>query len=131
MASTTEPSIADVLKSAVRDAQDLVREEIALAKAEARQAASRVGSGIALLAGAAVAALIGLILLLTAVSWGISEGFGLPAWAGFGITTVIMLVLAGVLAMVGKNRMNAARAAMPRTVDTMKENMEWMRARTS
>ena len=37
----------------------------------------------------------------------------------------------GRLAMVGKSRMNAARAAMPRTVDTMKENMEWMRARTS
>ncbi|HEY0873585.1 MAG TPA: phage holin family protein [Vicinamibacterales bacterium] len=131
MASTTEPSIADVLKSAVRDAQDLVREEIALAKAEARQAVSRVGSGIAMLAGAAIAGLVGLILLLTAISWAISEVFGLPAWAGFGITTVVMLVIAGVLAMVGKRRMNAARAAMPRTVDTMKENMEWMRARTS
>lgn len=131
MASTTEPTIADVLKSAVRDAQDLVREEIALAKAEARQATSRFGSGAALLAGAAVAGVIGLMLLLTAVSWAISEVFGLPVWAGFGITTVIMLVLAGVLAMVGKSRMNAAKAAMPRTVDTMKENMEWMRARTS
>jgi hypothetical protein len=131
MASTTEPSIADVLKSAVRDAQDLVREEIALAKAEARQAATRLGSGAALLAGAAIAGVIGLMLLLTAVSWAISEVFGLPVWAGFGITTVIMLVLAGVLAMMGKRRMNAARDAMPRTVDTMKENMEWMRARTS
>jgi uncharacterized membrane protein YcjF (UPF0283 family) len=131
MASTTEPTIADLLKSAIRDAQDLVREEIALAKAEARQAASRVGSGIAMLAAAAVAGLVGLILLLTAISWGISEGFDLPAWAGFGITTVVMLVIAAVLAMVGRGRMNAARTAMPRTVDTMKENMEWMRARTS
>ena len=131
MASTTDPSIADVLKSAVRDAQDLVREEIALAKAEARQAASRVSSGAAMLAGAALAAVIGLILLLTAISWGISEGFGLPVWAGFAITTLVMLVLAGVLAMVGKSRITAAKAAMPRTVDTMKENMEWMRARTS
>ena len=125
-----DSSIADVIKSAVHDAQDLVRSEIALAKAEAREEVSRLGAGVALLAGAAVAALIGVVFLLTAVAWAISELAGWSAWAGFGIVTVLTLLAAGALAYVGRNRMRAERR-MPRTVDTLKENMQWMRARTS
>ena len=35
--ATYEPSIGDVIRSAIRDAQDLVRSELALAKAEVRE----------------------------------------------------------------------------------------------
>jgi uncharacterized membrane protein YqjE len=125
-----EPSIAEVIKSAVRDAQDLVRGEIALAKAEAREEVSRFGTGAALLAGAAVTAMIGIVLLMTTIAWAISEVLAWPVWSGFAIVTLLMLVVAAALAYVGKQRMTAARH-MPRTVATMKENIEWMRARTS
>jgi uncharacterized membrane protein YqjE len=125
-----DSSIADVIKDAVRDAQDLVRGEIALAKAEAREEVSRIGRGVALLAAGAVAALIAAMLLMMTVAWAISELALLPVWAGFGIATLVMLVIAGGLAYAGRTRMSADRH-MPRTVDTLKENMEWMRARTS
>jgi cytochrome c biogenesis protein CcdA len=128
--ATTEPSIADVIKSAVHDAQALVRGEIALAKAEAREEVSRLGIGAALLAGAAFAALIAFVFLMTTIAWAISEGLAWPVWAGFGIVTLVMLIAAGALAYAGRSRMKVARR-MPRTVDTLKENMEWMRARTS
>jgi uncharacterized membrane protein YqjE len=128
--ATYEPSIADVIKNAVHDAQDLVRGEIALAKAEAREEAGRLGGGAAMLAAAAISGVIGIIFLMTAVAWAISEVLAWPVWAGFAIVTLVMLLVAGVLAFVGKSRLTAARH-MPRTVDTLKENMEWMRARTS
>ena len=115
---------------AVRNAQDLLRGEIALAKAEARQEASRLGIGAALLAGAAVAAVIALVLLMTTIAWAISEVSGWPVWAGFGVVTVLTFVIAGALGMIGRTRLTAARH-MPRTVDTLKENVQWMRARTS
>ena len=124
-----EPSIADVIKSALRDAQDLVRGEIALAKAEAREELGRISTGAALLAGAAAAAVLGLVFLLATIAWAISEVLAWPVWAGFGIVTVLALILAGILAYMGKSRLTAARH-MPRTIDTLKENMEWMRART-
>ena len=124
-----EPSIADVIKSALRDAQDLVRGEIALAKAEAREEIGRISMGVGLLAGAAIAAVLGLVFLMATIAWAISEGLTWPVWAGFGIVTLLALILAGVLAYMGKSRLTAARH-MPRTVDTLKENMEWMRART-
>jgi hypothetical protein len=41
-----------------------------------------------------------------------------------------MLLVAGILAVMGRARL-AAERRMPMTVDTLKENMEWMRARTS
>jgi uncharacterized membrane protein YqjE len=128
--ATYEPSIADLLKNAVRDAQDLVRGEIALAKAEVRQEVSRLGAGAAMLAGAALAAVVAILFLMTTIAWAISEGFGWPVWSGFGIVTLLMVLAAIALGWSGKKRITAARH-MPRTVDTLKENMQWMRARTS
>src|SRR3712207_786069 len=102
-----QESFADMVKQALRDAQDLVRGEIALAKAEARSEVSRIGMAVALLAGALVSALIGVVFLLTAIAWGISEGLAWPVWSGFAIVTVLLLLTAGVLGVVGRNRLTA------------------------
>jgi hypothetical protein len=128
--ATQNTSIADVIRGAVRDAQDLVRGEIALAKAEAREEVRRLRAGAALVAGAAIAGVVGLVFLLTTVAWALSEGLGWPVWAGFGIVTALMLITAGALAYLGRARLGVGRH-MPLTVDTVKENMQWMRARTS
>jgi hypothetical protein len=125
-----DSTLTDVIKDAVRDAQDLVRSEIALAKAEAREEVSRFGIGAGLLAGAALAAVIAIIFLLTAVAWALSEVLLWPVWAGFALVTAVMLVAAAALAYLGRSRVTAQRH-MPRTVDTVKENLQWMRARTS
>jgi uncharacterized membrane protein YqjE len=128
--AANDSSIVEVVKSAVRDAQDLVRGEIALAKAEAREEVRRVGKGAALLAAAALAAVIGLVFLMTTVAWALSDLLGWPIWAGFAIVMFAMLLAAGALAYVGKRSLGARRH-MPRTVDTFKENMQWIRARRS
>jgi uncharacterized membrane protein YqjE len=125
-----EPSIADLIREALRDAQDLVRTEIALARAELRDEVSRLGAGAAMLASAAMAALLGLGFLGTTIAWAISALAGWPAWAGFGIVTVLMFGSAVALAVLGRRRMTAARH-MPHTVDTVKENLQWIKARTS
>ncbi len=127
--ATQDTSIVDVIKSAVGDAQDLVRGEIALAQAEAREEVRRLGAGAALLAAAAIAGVIGLVFLLTTIAWGLSEGLGWPVWAGFGIVTALVLIGAGALAYMGRARLGRDRH-MPLTVDTVKESMQWMRART-
>ena len=129
MATQQDTSIVDDIRSAVRDAQDLVRGEIALAKAEARQEVRRLGAGAALLAGAALAGVIGIVFLLTTLAWGLSAALGWPVWAGFAIVTALLLITAGALALVGRARLGSERH-MPLTVDTVKESMQWMRART-
>jgi ABC-type Fe3+-siderophore transport system permease subunit len=128
--ATYEPSIADVIKNAIRDAQDLMRSQVALARAEVREEVRRLSVGAGLLAGAALAAVIAVIFLMTTVALAMADLFGWSAWMGFGIVTAFVALAAAALGYVGKKRLTAARH-MPRTVDTLKENIEWMRARTS
>lgn len=130
MMNSHDQSIADVLRGAIRDAQDLVRSEIALAKMEMREEIQRARTAIVALALAAVAALITAVFLLTALAWAIAEVFGWPVWSGFGIVTVVTGIATVGLAYTAQRRL-ARERRMPLTVDTMKENMEWMRTRTS
>jgi Flp pilus assembly protein TadB len=125
-----EQSITDVIKSTIQDAQDLVRTEILLAKTELRQEVRRFGAGAAQLAAAAVAGLVAVMFLLGALAWAIPQLAGWPVWTGFAIVGAIMLIIAVVLAMMGKKQFNGERA-MPLTLDTMKENMQWTRAQRS
>ena len=128
--SQQDPSIVDLLKNAIRDAQDLVRKEVALVKAELREEAGKLGSAVAMLAGAAVMGLLALVFLMTTLALGLATAFGWPAWIGYAIVTGLLLLLTLVLGLMGRSRMAAARP-LPRTMETMKENSEWIRARTS
>jgi multidrug transporter EmrE-like cation transporter len=121
-------SIADVLRTAIHDAQDLVRGEIALAKAEMREEVRRVGAGMVALAAAAIAGVIAVVLLLTAVARAISEGLAWPVWTGFALVGAVVAIGALMLAYMGRQRLKGERH-MGLTVDTLKENMQWMRAR--
>lgn len=122
-----DQSIADVIRSTIQDAQDLVRGEIALAKAEMRQEVRRLSMGAALLAAAALSGIIAAVFLLTAVAWGIPAAMQWPAWTGFAIVGGFVFIVALVLAMVGRSRMSSDRY-MPLTTDTLRENMQWTRA---
>jgi hypothetical protein len=126
----SDQSIADLLKGTVQDAQDLLRSEIALAKAELRAEMRTVGTGAAALAAAAVSGLVAMVFLLTALAWATPLLLDWPVWTGFAIVGLIVAVAAAGLAMIGRNKLNGQRH-MPLTADTMKENLKWMRARTS
>jgi hypothetical protein len=79
----------------------LVREEIALAKAEVTQKATRLGKGAAVAAVAGVFAVLGLIMLLHTLSWFFWWVVGGEIFFGFLITTVLLFVFAGIAAMIG------------------------------
>ncbi|HVL67382.1 MAG TPA: phage holin family protein [Vicinamibacterales bacterium] len=123
-------SVADLIRTTLHDAQDLVRGEIALAKAELREEARRFGAGAAELTAACVGALIASVFLLTALALGLPLAFGWPAWTGFALVGGLVLVAAVVLGLMGKKQFYGQRH-MPLTMETMKENMQWTRARRS
>jgi Putative Actinobacterial Holin-X, holin superfamily III len=126
----SDQSIVDVLKSTVHDAQELLRSEIALAKSELRAEVRTLGSGAAALGAAAVSGLVAVVFLLTALAWAVPPLLGWPVWSGFALVGLLAAVVAVVLAMMGRSKLNSQRH-MPLTADTMKENLKWMRARTS
>ena len=79
----------------------LVREEIALAKAEITQKATRLGKGAAVAIAAGIFALLGLMMLLHTVSWFFVWVVGGEIFWGFLITTAILFLFAGIAGMIG------------------------------
>ena len=79
----------------------LVREEIALAKAEVAQKATRLGKGTAVAAVAGVFALFGLMMFLHTLSWFFVWVVGSDIFWGFLITTVILFLFAGIAGAIG------------------------------
>ena len=128
MASYDE-SIPDLIRGTIRDGIGLVRDEIFLARTELREEAVRIKSGLITLAAAVVVGLLAVILLLEAVAWGAVYLFDWPTWAGFAIVALPLAIITIVLAMLGRSLLSRDRY-MPKSVDTMKENAEWLRART-
>jgi hypothetical protein len=124
-----DESIPELIRGTIRDAKDLLRGEIAIARSELRQEVTRIKGGVATLAAAAIAALMALVLLLNTAAWGISDAFEWPPWAGFLIVAIPVAIIAGVLAMTGRALLARDRH-MPKSVDTLKENAEWLRAQT-
>jgi hypothetical protein len=123
-----EESIADLIRGTIRDGIGIVRDEILLARTEMREEVVRIKSGLITVAAAIGFAVLAVIMLLEAIAWGASYAFGWPAWAGFAVIALPLMVIAVVLAMM--SRMLSRERFMPKSVDSLKENAEWLRART-
>jgi hypothetical protein len=122
---TVEASLGELVSTATRDLSLLMRQEIELAKAEARQAAISAGLGAALLGLAGglglLGAIVGTIGLAESLdSLGLSRGWAFLAIAG------IYLVIAGLLALFGASRLKRVRPP-DRTLKTVKDDVAWIK----
>ena len=103
-----DPSIGDLVASASRDVSTLIRNEIALAKAEVKVSVRTGGLGAALFAAAGFVLLLGVIMASVAVAYFIHmTGLDL-AWC-FSIVFLLYVLLAGLLAFVGFRKVRAVR----------------------
>ena len=121
MAHETDTSITGLVRGVMDDTRELIREEIALAKSEARHELSKAGAAAAQFGAAAVAGWFALMFLLGAVALGISVAFDWPAWAGAGIVAVL-LGIAALALFVGARAAARRVQPLPRTMDSLKEN---------
>ena len=108
-----EQDLAGIIKDIQTDVRAIVTGEIDLVKAELVPQAKTAGIGAGLLGAAAYLAIIAGTLIFLALSFLLSLGFmtwfGLPifgaaAW-GFSLTAVVLLLIAGTLALIVRQRM--------------------------
>ena len=115
-AATT--SLGDLLSEVTGDLSTLMRQELALARAELKESATRAGKGAGMLGGAAYAGLMALFFLTVALWWALGAYV-----VGLGWSAVIVAVLWGVIALilflVGRQQIKQVEGA-PQTVDTLK-----------
>lgn len=106
----------------------LVREEVALAKAELGEKARRAGRGAGMFGGAGVFALYGVGALTAAIILVLS--LALASWLAALIVAVVYFAIAGIAALAGKKQVEQATPAMPeQTVETLKEDVRWTKQR--
>lgn len=107
--SPDDPTIGRLVADASRDISALITKEIELAKTELKVSVTAGGVGIALFAGAAFIALLGVIMLSVAIAYFIH-------WAGLGLHWSFLIVfgfyllLAGLLGLLGYRKVKQVKA---------------------
>ena len=113
-------SIGEVLGDITNDLSTLMRQEVALAKAELRETADHAKAAGSMFAGAGVAGHLALIFLSLALWWALGDLIDSLGWSAL-IVGLLWALVAGVLAAMGRTRMRKATPVAPRTVDTAKD----------
>lgn len=127
-ASPENASVSELIQQLSEQASRLARQEVELAKAEMTSKGKRLGIGAGAFGGAGLMALFGLgaltatviLLLATAVT----------AWLAALIVTAVYLAIAGVLALVGKSKVESATPPVPeRAVASVKQDVKQTKLR--
>lgn len=121
-------SVGELLGDVTNDLSTLLRQEVALAKAELRETSVHAKAAGGMFAGAGVAGHLALIFLSLALWWALGDLLDSLGWSAL-LVGVLWAVVAAVLAMQGKKRMNRASPVAPRTVDTAKDIPDALRGR--
>src|SRR5262245_59714978 len=111
MTIVSEQSTAELIQHATEQISRLVRDEFRLAQAELRQKGRSAGVGAGMLGGSGVMAFYGgATLVATAI---LALAIVLPDWLAALIVGAALLLIAGVLALVGRSRVRRAVPPVP------------------
>jgi MFS family permease len=123
-----EASIGELFSKLSDETSTLIRQEMALARAELTEKGKEAGKGAGFFGGAGVIGLLaagaitaGIILLLD---------LAIAAWLAAIIVGLIYAAIAAFLGLQGRDRIQAATPPVPEeTVETVKEDVEWAKTR--
>jgi uncharacterized membrane protein YqjE len=121
-------SIAELTRQLSDQATRLAQQEVELAKAELSIKGKKMGvgagafGGAALVGALALGSLVATVILLLATA--------MTAWLAALIVTVVLAAIAGVMALMGKSKVEEATPPVPRqTLETVKEDVQEAKTR--
>jgi len=131
---SSEPSVSRLLKGIVDDIGDLIKQQFKFARTEVQTDLRKSKEAIVALAIGAGAAFLGLIfaglMVVYLLHWLTSppdmDRASIPLWGCYGIVTLIFLGAGTVLMLVGKKKFDSFNPLPEKTVDTLKENVQWI-----
>ena len=133
-AATTAPPrsdrpVASLLSDLASQIGALVRQEVALFKAELNEKLGVIGRGVGAIAVGALIALSGWFALVAAAVLGLA--IVLAPWLAALIVGVVLIAIGGALLYFGKSRFDADTLAMRRTIGSLREDEAWVREQIS
>jgi hypothetical protein len=120
-----ETSIGELIGNISNDLSQLFRQEVDLAKAELKQEASKAGKAAGMLGGAGFAGYLAVVLLSFAAVFGLANVMD-AGWAAL-IVAAVWAIVGGALYVTGRNKLKTVDPVPHRTVDTIKEDAQWLK----
>ena len=121
-------SLGELVAEATGEVSTLLRKEIELAKAELKEDVAALGKGVGAFGGAGFSGYLAVLFLSLAAMFGLDAV--LPLWAAALVVGGVYLLVAAGLGLMGKKAIGRM-PGVPRTVRTIKEDVEWARHPTS
>jgi len=122
---TGETSVGELIGAISDDLSRLFRQEVELAKAEVKQEATKAGKAAGLLGGAGFAGYLAVVLLSFALVFGLANVMD-AGWAAL-IVAVIWIIVGAIMYATGRKQMKTVDPLPHRTVDTIKEDAQWLK----
>lgn len=120
-------SIASLLSDLASETILLLRQEVALFKAELHEKFSRAGQGAAALGAGALVAFSGWLVLLAAAVLGLATV--VAPWLAALIVALVVLTAGGALLWFGKSRFDSQSLMPSRSLRSLREDEAWLKER--
>jgi MFS family permease len=131
MAATNGPpdaSAAELVKQLSEQTSRLVRQEVELAKTELAIKGKRAGIGAGMFGGAGLVGLYAVGALVAAAIAALATA--VDTWLAALIVGVVLAAVAGVVALMGKRKVQEAMPPVPEdSVESVKEDVQWTKTR--
>ena len=126
----SDRSVGDLVQQLSQQTATLVRKEMRLAQAELQEKGKRAGIGAGMFGGAGLVALYGVGAVLAAVIMLVATA--LEPWVSALIVGVVLLVAAGLLALLGRRQVEQATPPKPeRAIESVQRDVEHVKERAA
>jgi hypothetical protein len=123
-----EKPLGELVQDLSRQTSTLIRQEMRLAQAELTEKGRHASKGAGMFGGAGVVALYGVGALIAAAVLGLATV--LEPWIAAAAVGVVLLIVAGILALTGKKELEEAGPPKPeQALDSMQRDIETVKAR--
>jgi uncharacterized membrane protein YqjE len=109
--SGSDPTLGALVHDLTTQVPELIRSELRLAQAEVAEKGKRVGIGVGMFSGAGLLAFFGFGTLLATII--LALALVMDGWIAALIVTVVLFAAAGVLAAMGKSKVEEATPLAP------------------
>jgi uncharacterized membrane protein YqjE len=127
MATPVQRTVSDVLQDIIGNIQDIIRSEFRLAKVEVKHKVQQAAGPAATMGVAAVIGFYGLGFLLLAALYALSLVMAL--WLAALIVGFALAAIAAILFSVSRSVLKRIDPVPEKTVQTVKENVQWTKDR--
>jgi uncharacterized membrane protein YqjE len=121
--SRDDRSLGELFSELSRQTSTLIRQEVALAKAEIKEKGSEVGKDVGMMAAGGLLAYAGLLALIATIIIILAEF--MDWWLSALIVSIVVLGIGGLLVQRGMSALKQTNMKPEQTIETLKEDKEW------